>query len=163
MKKATVAKKSGQSTPSSAVEGRPRRASSGGAASPSASSRAAALTRVADERHVRVLERRLARRDAADAGAVEPAEHGVRELGARLRLHDEQLRLVALLDRRRRARPRARARARRDSSGDAVDLDLDDAALGDPRLQLARRALGDDLALARSRRCGRRAASASNM
>src|SRR5688500_17715383 len=116
MKKAVVAKKSGQtapSTPSKADRESIFRCSS----QPRASSRALRLTRgtrgarddfatdcckavsrvesrrrrVAHERHVGVLERGLAGRDAAHLGPVEAAEHRVGQLSAGLGLDDDEL------------------------------------------------------------------------
>src|SRR5215470_16480145 len=101
MKNATVAKNSGQSTCSRPSNDdrdiifrwktQPRNSSL------TVFTRASLVA--ADERHVGVLERRLARGDAADLGAVQVAEHRRRQLDARIRLDQQELGLLAVLDR----------------------------------------------------------------
>src|SRR5215213_8162412 len=51
------------------------------------------------ERHVRILERRLPRGDAADRRAAELRQQRLRQLARARRLHDEELLLLLLLDR----------------------------------------------------------------
>jgi hypothetical protein len=92
-----------------------------------------------------VLERRLAGADAADARAVELPEQRLRQLEPARQLDEQELRLLALLDRdrlhaRHAAQPLDRIRR------GAERLDLDDCPLGDERLEVGGRALRDDLA-----------------
>jgi hypothetical protein len=114
MRNAIVAKKSGQRTPSSpskderiiifrwSANPRPRtRATRNDERVPVGAGSLSAIRRdrlLGDERDVRVLEGRLARRDAAERDAVEASEHLVGRLAARLGLDDDDLRLVAVLD-----------------------------------------------------------------
>src|SRR6185503_14832877 len=158
MRNAIVAKKSGQRTPSSpskderiiifrwSANPRPRtRATRSEERVPAAGSLSAIPGDrfLGDERDVRVLEGRLARRDAAERDAVEACEHVVGRLATGLGLDDDDLCLVAVLD---------------GDRGDAVDLaerldlvvldavhlDLDDDAVGHLLLEVARRPLRDD-------------------
>src|SRR4051812_24004191 len=98
------------------------------------------------ERDVGVLERRLARGDAAHRRAAELGEERLRQLARPCRLHDEELLLLLLLN---------------GNGGHAVDrpypldrrvldpedLDLGHAPVGDAALQLRGRPLSDDAAL----------------
>ena len=145
MKNATVAKKSGQRTPSRPSKDdrviifrwSPKPTASvramrgGNEPCPSESDGGSAIDGdglLGDERHVGVLERRLAGRHAAEGDAVEAAEDLVRQLVPDVGLDDDDLRLVALLDGDRRD-ALDRAEPLDLPVLDPVDLDLDDDAL----------------------------------
>src|SRR6185503_16861648 len=159
MRNAIVAKKSGQRTPSSpskderiiifrcSANPRPRtRATRSDERVPVAAGSPSAIRRyrlLGDERDVRVLEGRLARRHAAERDAVEAREHVVGRLAAGLGLDDDDLCLVAVLDGDR--RDAVDLAERLDLAVlDAVHLDLDDDAVGHLLLEVARRPLRDD-------------------
>src|SRR5215218_4013124 len=98
------------------------------------------------ERDVGVLERRLARGDAADGRAAQLGEQRLRQLARARRLDDEELLLLLLLDRDR-SHPVDRPQPLDGGVVDAEHLDLRDAAVGDAALQLGRRPLPHDAAL----------------